>query len=153
MKPLRLAIIFDQRLYSGGGYQQALSAAMLVKKLPRRLVEPIFFTTLKDNIDVLSDYDISPIVINLSLSKVLLLYLRRFLKSSRFLRLIKYFQKYNPYESIFVSNYISIWCIIFLQVVELWILRSSIIFQRFGIYAIETTRNFRGPMESRIRIT
>ena len=34
LKPIRLAIIFDQKIHVGGGYQQALNAALIAKKIP-----------------------------------------------------------------------------------------------------------------------
>lgn len=59
MSPIRLAVIFDQKIDAGGGYQQALNAALLVKKIPRNLVEPIFFTTFRENISILLEYEIN----------------------------------------------------------------------------------------------
>ena len=44
MKSIRLAVIFDQVVKSGGGYQQALNSALLTKELPKDTVEVIFFT-------------------------------------------------------------------------------------------------------------
>ena len=53
MKPLRLAVIFDQQIRAGGAYQEALNTALLTRDLPDALTEVVFFTTLKENVAVL----------------------------------------------------------------------------------------------------
>ena len=44
-KPINIALIFDQEVSSGGGYQQGLNAALLAKKLDPKLVNICFFHT------------------------------------------------------------------------------------------------------------
>ena len=39
MQSIRLGIIFDQTLKSGGGYHQALNSALLTKKLPKEVLQ------------------------------------------------------------------------------------------------------------------
>ena len=58
MKPIRLAVIFDQKISSGGGFQQALNAALLAKSLPDSLVECVFFTNHHQSVALLSTFDI-----------------------------------------------------------------------------------------------
>mgnify|MGYP000406744546 CR=1 FL=1 len=58
MQPIKLAVFFDQKLQNGGGYQQALNAAMLTKQLPMDVCTPFFFTTVANNVSVLRGYGI-----------------------------------------------------------------------------------------------
>ena len=44
-KPINIALIFDQEVSVGGGYQQGLNAALLAKKLDPKLVNISFFHT------------------------------------------------------------------------------------------------------------
>lgn len=57
-KPIKLGVIFDQRLQSGGGYQQSINAAKIANSLPLDIAEVQFFTTIEDNISILSEYGI-----------------------------------------------------------------------------------------------
>ena len=66
MKTLRLAVILDQSLIAGGGFQQALNSALEVTQLDPELVTPIFYTSIQSNISVLSTYGISSHLISLS---------------------------------------------------------------------------------------
>jgi len=59
MHAIRLGVIFDQQIHVGGGYQQALNAALLARELPEELVEVVFFTTLQENISVLALHGIA----------------------------------------------------------------------------------------------
>ena len=69
MKSIRLGVIFDQQVKSGGGYQQALSSALLTQKLPKELVEVVFFTLFEENVPILATYGVKAEVINLSFFK------------------------------------------------------------------------------------
>lgn len=64
-KSIRLAVLFDQHIQSGGGYQQQLNAAMHVQKLSSELVLPFYFTTIEKNIDILKDLGIDAIFLKL----------------------------------------------------------------------------------------
>lgn len=61
MKKIRFAIICDQEISSGGGYQQSLNAAMLAKALPEDLAEVIFFSTSKTSLLALAEHGIDAI--------------------------------------------------------------------------------------------
>jgi glycosyltransferase involved in cell wall biosynthesis len=98
MRPIRLAVIFDQQIHAGGGYQQALNAALLTRELPKDLVDVTFFTMLKDNIETLASYGIKPELIDLSFVAKLRMYLRKQLVDARLLRLVKRFEKCSPFE-------------------------------------------------------
>lgn len=58
MRPIRLAVLFDQVIHAGGAYQQSLNSALLTKKLPSELVEVTYFTTQLENIKILESLGI-----------------------------------------------------------------------------------------------
>jgi glycosyltransferase involved in cell wall biosynthesis len=57
-RPVRLAVLFDEDVEAGGGYQQALNACILAARLPSELCTPRFFVTSQHNFKALSDHDI-----------------------------------------------------------------------------------------------
>lgn len=57
-RPVRLAVIFDQEPQAGGGYQEAINAAVLIRTLPKNLCDPFFVTTNKASIMALREYGI-----------------------------------------------------------------------------------------------
>jgi glycosyltransferase involved in cell wall biosynthesis len=67
MKRMKLAVIFDQQIRAGGGYQQALNAALLTKQLPNDLVDVVFYTTVKTNVDILREHEIRADFVKISL--------------------------------------------------------------------------------------
>lgn len=103
MKSIRLAIFFDQKISAGGGYQQALNAALLAKKLQNSYVEVQFFTSFSENIEVLNSFEIKATLINLSFYKKLLLYIRQRVGSEKLFKLVKFFGEINPFEKILVN--------------------------------------------------
>ena len=95
-KDFKLAVIFDQVLSVGGGYQQALNSALSLKK-KNKYFSPIFFTTYPENISVLNKYGIEVIYIKLSkynrawlkvrssiISDILLKYIQKFFGPNKF---------------------------------------------------------------------
>jgi glycosyltransferase involved in cell wall biosynthesis len=98
MRPIRLAVIFDQQILEGGGYQQALNAALLTRELPRELVDLLFFTNLKENIYALSSHGIKAQLIKLSLADKVKTYLRRVFSDSYLFKGIKKLERYSPFE-------------------------------------------------------
>jgi glycosyltransferase involved in cell wall biosynthesis len=86
MSSIKLAIIFDQPIRGGGGFQQAINAALLALKLPAATAKTIFYTTLKENVTTLSEYGINA----------------EYLKYSFFDKIDSYFRSiYNPLFSKF----------------------------------------------------
>ena len=71
MQSIRLGVIFDQLVKSGGGYQQALNSALLARDLPKDLVDVVFFTLFRENVSILSSYGIKAEVLNFSFLKSL----------------------------------------------------------------------------------
>ena len=98
MKSIRLGVIFDQQVKSGGGYQQALSSALLTQKLPKELVEVVFFSLFEENIPVLATYGIKAEVINLSFFEKIRNKFRDKITSRYFFKLIKKIEEYSPFE-------------------------------------------------------
>ena len=58
-RSINLAIIFHQDIQIGGGFQQAINAALLGKKLTQEIVSIKFLTLKKKNISVLKSYGIN----------------------------------------------------------------------------------------------
>lgn len=108
MRPIRLAVIFDQKIRSGGGYQQALNAALLARDLPSDICEIIFLTTIEKNIEALTDCGIQPELIQLSSFMKARTYLRRLFSGMRVLNLYKYFEKFSPFEEFLVRRNIDL---------------------------------------------
>ena len=104
LKPLRLAIIFDQKLYAGGGYQQGINAALLVKKISKELTEIIFFTTIKENIGTLSSYGINAQYIKISFFSKIKIYLRKKIVNTHLFKLFKLIEKYSVFEKKLLDN-------------------------------------------------
>ena len=66
-KVVRLAVIFDQVLSAGGGYQQALNISISMYKFKERKSYSLkFFTIYSENIPILSGYGIDVELIKIS---------------------------------------------------------------------------------------
>jgi glycosyltransferase involved in cell wall biosynthesis len=97
VRPVRLGVLFDQSLHAGGGYQQALNAALLVKKLSQDLAEPVFFTLHKGNVEVLKEFGIDSVYIQSGVWKKIELLLRTRVLSVD-MRLLTTWQRLFPYN-------------------------------------------------------
>ena len=100
MQSIRLGVIFDQQVKSGGGYQQALSSALLTQKLPKELVEVVFFTLFEENVAVLATYGIKAEFINLSFFEKIRNKFRAEITNRYFFKLIKKIEEYSLILSI-----------------------------------------------------
>lgn len=107
-KPVRLAVLFDQQVHAGGGYQQALNAALLVGRLPKDLVEPVYFTTLHENLETLANLGIEAKLLELSVISRAWVRLRTWLGNYLTLRIFKLFQKTNSFENFFKKDNIDL---------------------------------------------
>ena len=103
MRPIKLAVFFDQTLHSGGAYQQALNAALLVNKLPLELAEPIFFTNHKKNIETLRMFGIDAIFLSLPVYRRFGLKIRQYITHNRKLGLLKKLLGVNAFEYCFLK--------------------------------------------------
>ena len=77
MRSIRLAVVFDSHIRTGGGYQQALNASLLTRELPSSLAEVYYFTTLPENVTTLENYGIAATLIRVSFIDKILVHLRR----------------------------------------------------------------------------
>ena len=48
---IKMAVIIDQKIFAGGGYQQSLNAAFSTLKLNKDLVDVVFYTLTKSNVN------------------------------------------------------------------------------------------------------
>ena len=89
--PINLAIIFDQEVQSGGGFQQGLNAAILALKINPDLAKINIFHTKKKIGKELLKYDINSKFINLSVLAKIYIYIKtteRFRILYKFLKII-----------------------------------------------------------------
>ena len=86
--PIKLAVIFDQVLSVGGGYQQAINAAMLVNRVGKELCIPIYFTIFPENVNILRSHGIEANLLHISRLNRLMLKLRSLVRSRRLLIII-----------------------------------------------------------------
>lgn len=90
-KAINLAIIFHQDLYIGGGFQQAINAALLIENLPKELVDMKFITLKKKNQAILKDYGINAKYLNLSIISKTIIFIKttpRLILLSNFLKIL-----------------------------------------------------------------
>jgi glycosyltransferase involved in cell wall biosynthesis len=98
MTPIRLAVIFDQQIKTGGGYQQALNAALLTRQLSPERVKPVYFTTLKGNIETLSSYGIEALYLRLSLVEKVWMHLRSLFQHPKLFNILQRIESLNAFE-------------------------------------------------------
>jgi len=97
-RPIRLGVYFDQQLDAGGGYQQAVNVANLVKRLSGDVVKPYFITSEKDNIAVLKEFGINALYLPLGRwQKIFMAFRTKLFSTSR--RLLLLWKKVVPYNS------------------------------------------------------
>ncbi len=108
LKPIRLAVMFDQQVHAGGGYQQALNAALLVRSLPKDLVVPVYYTTLRENLETLSNFGIDAHLVELNKVSRLWLRLRASFGNYFTVKFFKFFQNINSFEKIFLKENIDL---------------------------------------------
>jgi len=108
MRPIRLAVIFDQQIHAGGGHQQALNAALMTKSIAKEIAEPIFFSMLEDSLPVLSKYGIEANYLSLSIIDKFVMLIRRKVSSNYVLKWIKKLTPLNPFETILHENSIDL---------------------------------------------
>jgi glycosyltransferase involved in cell wall biosynthesis len=108
MKKIQLAVIFDQQLHAGGGYQQAINAALVARALTDDLIDVVFFSLRKDNLSILKTHGIKAKHINISKLDKLLLFLRRMIKNRLIYVGLKKFFKYNNFEKRLINDKIDL---------------------------------------------
>lgn len=108
MRAIRLAVIFDQQILVGGGYQQALNAALLTRELPSSLAEVIYFTTLSENIGTLQKLGIKAELLHVTTISKVFARFRRLIADHHLLKLVKKLQRYSLTERILVKHRIDL---------------------------------------------
>jgi len=108
MRPIRLAVVFDQQIRAGGGYQQALNAALLTRELPSSLAEVIYFTTLSENVGTLLKFGIKAELIQITILSKVFSRFRRLIIEPRLLKLVKKIQAYSLIEKHLIKNKIDL---------------------------------------------
>lgn len=97
--PINIALIFDQEVSSGGGYQQGLNAAILASKVNPKLAKVFFFHTKKNIKTKLKNNGINSQFIGLSPIKQLYLYIKTTSKLRVIYNLLKLVFDFNFFES------------------------------------------------------
>ena len=59
--PLNIAVLFEENIKSGGGYNQSLNSALLTKSVDPKIAKFTYITTHKDNTKNLKEYGIDSI--------------------------------------------------------------------------------------------
>jgi glycosyltransferase involved in cell wall biosynthesis len=93
---LKVAVFLDQHLQTGGGYQQSLNSALLMRDMPLSECETVFITCVAENLPVLERFGIQALLLPLSR-------LRRLMLAAR--RLIGWYPLLTRFRKIFGSNY------------------------------------------------
>ena len=70
-KPINIALIFDQEVSSGGGYQQGINAALLALRINPKLANILFFHTKNSLKNNLKNNGIHSELININILKKL----------------------------------------------------------------------------------
>jgi len=103
-KPLNIALIFDQEVGSGGGFQQGLNAAILATKIDKKLAFISFFHTKKIIKKNLFKHGINSQLIKLSFLEKFYLYIKTTEKYRFFYKIIRIFFDYNFFESFLLKK-------------------------------------------------
>tara|TARA_Y100001978_G_scaffold201541_1_gene220131 strand:- start:239 stop:1471 length:1233 start_codon:yes stop_codon:yes gene_type:complete len=96
---INIALIFDQEVSSGGGYQQSLNAAILALKINPKLAKISVFHTKKNILNKLKKEGIDSEFIDISLIKKLYLYIKTTAKYRIIYKLLKLIVDFNFFES------------------------------------------------------
>ena len=96
---IKLGIIFDQDILSGGGFQQAVNASLVATKIDKNISEIAFYSTKRVGVQRLINHGINSKYININLFKKILLYFKTTYRFRILYRLISVFFNYNFFES------------------------------------------------------
>ena len=96
---IKLGIIFDQDILSGGGFQQAVNACLVASKIDKNISEIAYYTTKRIGVERLTRHGIKSKYININLFKKILLYFKTTYRHRILYKLINVFFNYNFFES------------------------------------------------------
>jgi len=108
MKKIKLAVILDQKFNNGGGFQQSLNAILLAKNLNENCADIVYFTTIKENINVLSKHGIKFKYININLVDKFFSYIRSKFFHPRILKFTKLINKFSKFEKVLLDNHVDL---------------------------------------------
>ncbi len=108
MRPIKLAVFFDQQLQAGGGYQQALNAAQLAMQFPLDVCIPFFVTTVANNVSVLRSYGIEAHYLPTPIWRRVILKLRTHIRWLPALHFVRRWVGENIVESYFSNHSIDL---------------------------------------------
>ena len=90
---MKLAVLFDEKIHSGGGFQQSLNDIIEVSNISG--CEVVVITIHKENLEILKKEGIEGIYLSLSAFSKIIIELR---KNLSFYRILSKFQKFNKFE-------------------------------------------------------
>ena len=99
-KPIKLAVILDQSIYIGGGYQQSINDLLLISKISNDLIQPIYYSLNKNNLEALSKLNFNVFLLKENVFQKLHRYLRNRMNNT-ILNYWSFIFKYNYFENIF----------------------------------------------------
>ncbi len=104
---MKIAVILEQDILAGGGYQQSLNTLLFLNNRQNEERQFVFLTTVRSNIQTLATHGIQAHFLKLSsLSKILLLLSSRHLLFHRLLRKTRIVNPFDKYLSKFNINLI-----------------------------------------------
>jgi glycosyltransferase involved in cell wall biosynthesis len=106
-KPIKLAVIIDQAIYVGGGYQQSINDLLLLSNISNDLIQPIYYSLNKKNLEALSKININVFLLQENIFQKFHRYLRNSMNNTT----LKYWScifKYNYFEKIFHKNNVNL---------------------------------------------
>ena len=106
-RKIRLAVIFDQLLRVGGGYQQALNVSIQINKI-NNFYTPVYFTLYSQNVSILKEYGIDVTHIKISKFNRALLKIRSLIYSEFFLDYIQKLFGFNKFEKYLLNKKIDL---------------------------------------------
>ena len=98
-KKIKVAVIFDQKLKSGGGYQQAINASVLISKINLKFSEITFYSLFKKNINILEQKNIKVNFLKINIFEKFLIFLKTSPRFELIHQLMKIFVPINIFEN------------------------------------------------------
>ena len=108
MNKIKIGVILDQKITSGGGFQQSLNAILLINELQEDNVDIVFFTTVKENINVLSKNGISFKYIKISFINKFFSTIKSKFYHPKILNFLKLINNYSKFEKVMIRNNIDL---------------------------------------------
>ena len=96
---IKIAVIFDQKLKSGGGYQQAVNASILISKLNLNFSEISFYSLVKKNIEILDEKNIKVNFLKINIFEKIFIFLKTSPRFHLIHQLINIFIPINIFEN------------------------------------------------------